>query len=331
MSELLSRAQKKRLRKAENRKKQATVIPEEKKHNPVTSNEIIERIFKEQRKWKPLQVLEKGSYSEVYVASIPGKINSKFPDCKEIIIAKKLTGCSLDTPEQRAEYVRIELAISQALLNHNCPNLVKIYSVDQEKKKVYLIYAGLPLISIIDLVPVDKMFVTIFIDHMIEAAFFLYKRNYIHRDISFRNITLLMNLTDNGVEAKFTLIDVGLCSQHIDGTALAPRKTRAPDEQATWRTDIYYIGLCAKLIMSKIANPYHTEQANMTKIQSVFGSLVTLSDNMMSENPILRPNHMSIKKAMALERMNKSNLFGFVSMNLPEEAIEPEMINPEDV
>jgi len=270
--------------------------------------------IRNERSLKPGSKLEKGSYGQPYIARNlqgNGKIfNNVLDGC---IIGKQITGTISVSQEERKMYIDQELKISQLLLGKKLQFVVEIIEVDLSKSKVYMKHAGMNMVDFLKFGIIDNNFVRNFIIQITMACYELYKQGLIHRDVSFRNICIDITLTANSTDPKFTLIDLGSCSFNTKGTGKIDRKTDCPEDLVTWKTDIYFIGLCAKKLMSKTVSPMMDINKRSESLQRTFEELINLTDNMMSEDPFHRPDHNDILKSLIANSDGNFSMFALSS------------------
>jgi len=285
-----------RKKRIEKEKKQALIkliegnkIKEEEDSKNVFENDMRE-LLESVTKLSLGSLFEKGSYGEVFL--LEQKRGRKF-NWNNAVVCKKVEGYMFDSPEKRRDYIKAELEVSKSLLKHDCANLVKIIDVDFDNCLVFMEFAGYDIEQLINYTGVDLNILRMFLIQMTNAIHFLYKRKLIHRDVSLRNIK--MNISNKVI--SFTLIDVGSCSKNIDGTTGVIRHSRT-DEIMTWRTDIYHVGLCAQQLMLKTVSPLKSQEDIQLAIEEEFGELTNLVDNMIQDDPNLRPDHSNILKCL---------------------------------
>jgi serine/threonine protein kinase len=239
--------------------------------------------------------LARGSYGIVSKSSINGK------EC----VRKHVKGSIFQLTTERKSYVEKELLISNLVCGVKFKHLTNVIKVDTEKNFVFMEYSGVPLQDFISKVSITTHILSSLITHLVLAAKELLSLGLIHRDISVRNVVVSWN------PVRFKLCDFGSCSQNPQGTININRKTDNPDEIYTWKTDIFFIGLLARNVMTKTLHPFVDPKLKKSLLSKEFGNYCHLVDNMTDKSPENRPDHDDIIKGISLidvdESLNFSN------------------------
>ena len=175
-------------------------------------------------------------------------------------------------------------------------------------------HCGFNIESVLDTMRIDRRIISQFLHDITIASKFLFTIGLIHRDISLRNICMMVNRQGPSVSVRFTLIDIGLCSGNVDGTIGFKRGTNGIETNMTWMTDIYCIGLCAKLLMNRVVNPRLSKSSQKDLLFKTFSDLINLVDNMLDPIPTNRPDHKSIVKSIAYEGIDVHTDFSTVGL-----------------
>lgn len=283
----------KRLKKEENK------IPNDIKMKTVEeSNEILKNNYEiEVNKFKNFKIgatYVRGSYGKIYRVSDDGK---EF-NCKSFVIAKVVIGSDFDELPERKQYVENELKISKLLIGHGCGVLVNILKVDISRARIYMEYAGIPLMTFRKIFPIDPQIIHIFIHNLIVASKFLFNKGLVHRDISERNINVKFDWNDNKPKLLFILCDLGSCSSNPNGTKGIKRSYNG-DSLITWKSDIKDVGRVAFSLMNWTISSYTDPTKIENTLRVKFGGLYNVCKNMINDDPNLRPDHDQILRDLS--------------------------------
>lgn len=240
-------------------------------------------------------IIGKGSFGKMHI--------SKNESIDDVQVTKTIKGHFSQSDDEKKKYIANELKISEYLINKSIPGLVKIISIHPNRSRVVMRFGGIPLMDGLNYLIIDRAMVRHFLITMTQASLSLLECGLIHRDISLRNILVLVeeqkgpnNKLFNGV--TMCLSDVGLCSFNVNGTRGFQRNTGNAESLVTWRTDIYHIGLCAKELMNKTVSSVINAKTKAEKIKKMFGPILEISNNMMSDDPLIRPDHHDVLKSL---------------------------------
>ncbi len=161
-------------------------------------NSNIEKLYDKYELYLNKQI-GKGSYSTVYLGKvIEPKIINEHKLLNDIVAIKKI---KIDNIDSRSfKLINDEVNIMRKIINcsKSCPNIIKCYDIIEEYDYIYLIleYCEDGDLGQIIGKPIKENIVKYYFSQLVNALYFLYDNNIIHRDIKPKNILLKNNKRD---------------------------------------------------------------------------------------------------------------------------------------
>jgi len=251
-------------------------------------------------KYRLLTLLAHGGSGEVFVA--------EHLQIKRHVVVKMLDTLVLDHPVARERFRRE--GIAYAALEH--PHIVRLYEVDEEYGRPYLIMEYLKGINLHDLVqrqgplPVEQA--VDYIAQVAQGLQFAHQLGWIHRDIKPNNLVV-------GPTGHVKILDFGLArlvneassatrilgERAIIGTADYMSPEQAASAQTDCRSDLYSLGCTLYFLLT--AHPPFPEGNAMQKVlwhrvaqptplglirEGLPGELVQIVERLMAKSPLDR-------------------------------------------
>ena len=189
-----------------------------------------------------------GSYSTVFLGRILDKtIIEKFNLQSDTVAIKKIKLENLDSKSFRM--INDEVEIMKKINSHqkSCPNIIKCYDIIEEYDFIYLIleYCEDGDLSKIIGKPIKENVVKYYFGQIINALYYLYENNIIHRDIKPKNILLKNNKKDLVIcDFGFARIKTNFKRVHtICGSPLYMAPELLDEKSYTEIVDIWAIGM----------------------------------------------------------------------------------------